>query len=82
MVIIGLIITGIVNSNVLTPIVVVGIIDQKGTGVKDSRVQGFEGSSDPPQNRRTRMLKNYKNLKVWQKAKGKSKLCIAFVCLT
>ena len=36
--------------------------------IKDSRVQGFEGSSNPPQNRRIKMLKNYKELKVWQKS--------------
>jgi len=26
------------------------------------RVQGFQGSSDPPQNRRIKLLKNYKEL--------------------
>jgi hypothetical protein len=33
-----------------------------------SRIPGFQGSSDPPQNRRIKMLKNYKDLKVWQKS--------------
>jgi hypothetical protein len=48
MVIIGLIITGIVTSIVLTPIIVVGIIDKKG-----SRSKGFKGSSE--------VIKNYKD---------------------
>ncbi len=29
-------------------------------------LHGFKDASDPPQNRRTRMLKNYRDLKVWQ----------------
>jgi hypothetical protein len=33
-----------------------------------SRIPGFKGSSDPPKNRRIKMLKNYKELKVWQKS--------------
>jgi len=33
-----------------------------------SRGQGFKGSSDPPQNRLIKMLKNYKELNVWQKS--------------
>jgi hypothetical protein len=32
------------------------------------RVQGFQGSSDPPQNRRIKMPKNCKELTVWQKS--------------
>jgi four helix bundle protein len=35
---------------------------------KGTRVQGFKGSSDPPQNWRIKMLKNYKDLKVCQKS--------------
>jgi hypothetical protein len=38
-----------------------------------SRDQGVKGSSDPPQNRRIKMLKNYKDLNVWQKS---YKLCL------
>ncbi len=33
-----------------------------------SRGQGFKGSSDPPQNSRIKMLKNYKELNVWKKS--------------
>jgi hypothetical protein len=38
-----------------------------------TRSLGFKGSRDPPQNRRIKMLKNYKELKVWQKSYG---LCL------
>jgi len=41
--------------------------------MKGSRDPGFRGSSDPPQNRRIKMLKNYKELNVWQKS---YKLCL------
>ena len=37
-------------------------------GYKGSRIQGFKGSSNPPQNWWIKMLKNYKDLKVWQKS--------------
>ena len=46
---------------------------------KGTRGQGFKGSSDPPQNRRTRMLKNYKELKVWQKS---YELCLEIYRIT
>jgi hypothetical protein len=36
--------------------------------LEGTRGQGFKGSSDPPQNKRIEMLKNYKYLKVWQKS--------------
>jgi len=44
-----------------------------------TRGQGFKGSSDPPQNRRIKMLKNYKELKVWQKSYG---LCLEIYKIT
>jgi len=47
--------------------------------IKDSRIQGFKGSSDPPQNRRIKMLKNYKELKVWQKS---YELCLEIYRIT
>jgi hypothetical protein len=37
-------------------------------GSKGSRGQGYKDSSDPPYNRRIKMLKNYKELNVWQKS--------------
>jgi hypothetical protein len=33
-----------------------------------TRCQGFRGSSDPPQNRRIKMLKSYEGLKVRQRS--------------
>jgi len=44
-----------------------------------SRIQGSKGSSDPPQNRRIKMLKNYKELKVWQKS---YELCLEIYTIT
>jgi four helix bundle protein len=55
-----------------------------------SRGQGFQGSSDPPQNRRIKMLKNYtchgvadkhsrKELNVWQKS---YELCLKIYQIT
>jgi len=44
-----------------------------------SRGQGFKGSSDPPQNRRIKMLKNYKELNVWQKS---YELCLKIYQIT
>jgi ABC-type microcin C transport system permease subunit YejB len=44
-----------------------------------SRIPGFKGSSDPPQNRRIKMLKNYKELKVWQKS---YELCLKICRIT
>ena len=35
---------------------------------EDTRGQGFKDSSDPPQNRRIKMLKNNRDLKVWKKS--------------
>ena len=46
---------------------------------KGTRGQGFKGSSDPPQNRRIKMLKNYKELKVWQKS---YELCLEIYRIT
>ena len=46
---------------------------------EDSRGQGFKGSSDPPQNRRIKMLKNYKELNVWQKS---YELCLEIYRIT
>jgi hypothetical protein len=44
-----------------------------------TRSLGFKGSSDPPQNRRIKMLKNCKELKVWQKSYG---LCLEICIIT
>jgi hypothetical protein len=44
-----------------------------------SRVQGVKGSSDPPQNRRIKRLKNYKELKVWQRP---YELCLEIYTIT
>ncbi len=46
---------------------------------EDSRGQGFKDSSDPPQNRRIKMLKNYKDLNVWQKS---YELCLKIYQIT
>ena len=42
-------------------------------------IQGFKGSSDPPQNWRIKVLKNYKELKVWQKS---YELCLKIYRMT
>jgi len=47
--------------------------------VLDLSKPGFKGSSDPPQNRRIKMLKNYKELKVWQKS---YQLCLEIYRIT
>ena len=47
--------------------------------MKGSRGRGFKGSSDPPQSRRIKMLKNYKELKVWQKS---YELCLKIYRIT
>jgi four helix bundle protein len=46
---------------------------------KGTRGQGFKGSSDPPQNWRIKMLKNYKELKVWKKS---YELCLEIYRIT
>ena len=46
---------------------------------KGTRGQGFKGSSDPPQNWRIKLLKNYKELKVWQKS---YELCLEIYRIT
>ena len=46
---------------------------------KGTRGPGFKGSSDPPQNRRIKMLKNYKDMKVWQKS---YELCLEIYRIT
>ena len=46
---------------------------------KGTRGQGFKGSSDPPQNRRIKMLKNYIELKVYQKS---YELCLKIYGIT
>ena len=48
-------------------------------GYKGSRIQGFKGSSNPPQNWWIKMLKNYKDLKVWKKS---YKLCLEIYRMT
>ncbi|MCD6352655.1 MAG: hypothetical protein J7M06_00380, partial [Proteobacteria bacterium] len=44
----------------------------------DSRGQGFEGSSDTKWSHRRSMLKNYKELKVWQKSYKRWNPCTLF----
>jgi four helix bundle protein len=46
---------------------------------KGTRGQGFKGSSDPPESYRIKMLKNYKDLKVWKKS---YKLCLEIYRMT
>ena len=41
--------------------------------------EGFKGPSDPPQNRRIKMLKTYRDLKVWQKS---YELCLKIYRIT